>query len=134
MQKKTRGRPKKEINKKEFENLCAIQCTKPEICAVLEVTDKTLDRWVHENYFDENGNPLKFCEVFQQKRGKGKVSVRRSQFLMAQKNPTMSIWWGKQYMGQSDNASVDLAVEVREDDPLTKALKEEAEKMKNNAD
>lgn len=30
------GRPRKEINEKLFENLCAIQCTEKEICSVLE--------------------------------------------------------------------------------------------------
>ena len=28
------GRPRKEINEKLFENLCAIQCTEKEICSV----------------------------------------------------------------------------------------------------
>ena len=32
---------KKFINQKQFETLCEIQCTKDEICSVLDVSDKT---------------------------------------------------------------------------------------------
>ena len=44
------ARPKKVINQKQFESLCAIQCTKEEICNVLEVTEKTLNKWCNEIY------------------------------------------------------------------------------------
>jgi hypothetical protein len=32
------GRPKKIIDKDQFETLCEIQCTQSEICSVLKVT------------------------------------------------------------------------------------------------
>lgn len=35
------GRPKKEIDQKQFENLCGLQCTQEEICGFFDVTDKT---------------------------------------------------------------------------------------------
>ena len=91
------GRPKKDIDKKMFENLCGIQCTKAEICACFELTDKTLENWCKRTY------GAGFSEVFQQKRGIGKISLRRYQFEMAKKTPSMAIWLGKQYLGQSDN-------------------------------
>ena len=34
----------------------------------------------------------------------GIISVRRAQFDMAHKVPTMSIWWGKQYLEQREPA------------------------------
>ena len=34
----------------------------------------------------------------------GVISVRRAQFDMAHKIPTMSIWWGKQYLEQKEPA------------------------------
>ena len=95
------GRPKKEINKKQFENLCAIQCTREEICAVLDVTEKTIDKWCHDTY----GEP--FSLVFKQKREGGKASLRRNQWLLSASNPTMAIWLGKQYLGQKDHAEVE---------------------------
>lgn len=34
-------RPLKEIDAKQFEKLCGLQCTKLEICGWFDVTDKT---------------------------------------------------------------------------------------------
>ena len=39
------ARPKKEIDQKQFENLCGLQCTLEEICGWFDVTDKT--HWKH---------------------------------------------------------------------------------------
>ena len=33
------GRPMKQIDKVQFEKLCALQCTEEEICGFLDVTD-----------------------------------------------------------------------------------------------
>ena len=90
------GRPKKEIDIKTFENLCGIQCTKYEICDVLDVSDKTLDKWCRETY-KEN-----YSEVYKKKRARGNASLRRAQFKLAETNASMAIWLGKQYLGQKD--------------------------------
>lgn len=90
------ARPKKEINQREFEALCGFQCTEEEICNFFNVTDKTLTRWCKETY------NLSFSEVFKIKRDIGKISLRRSQWKLAEKNATMSIWLGKQYLGQKE--------------------------------
>lgn len=97
------GRPKKEINQKQFESLCAIQCTQEEICGVLDVDDKTLSKWCQETY------EMSFSEVFRQKRQGGKASLRRNQWRMSETNPTMAIWLGKQYLGQRDNVEDERA-------------------------
>lgn len=91
------GRPKKEIDKENFEKLCGLQCTEEEICSFLNVTDKTLTNWCRKTY------KKSFSEIFKIKRGTGKIALRRSQFRLAETNPTMAIWLGKQYLGQSDN-------------------------------
>ena len=96
-----RGRPKKEIDKNAFEKLCGLHCTKEEICAFFNVTDKTLDRWCKREY-KEN-----FSVVFKQKQDYGKISLRRSQWRMAETNPTMAIWLGKQLLGQTDHPQQD---------------------------
>ena len=101
------ARPRKEIDQRQFENLCALQCTKDEICSFFELTDKTLENWCKRTY------KAGFSEVFRLKRGKGKISLRRAQFQLAQKNANMAIWLGKQYLGQKDirdynvNANID---------------------------
>lgn len=96
------ARPRKEIDQKQFENLCGLQCTLDEICGWFDVTDKTLDGWCKRTYH------ASFSEVFKQKRGAGKISLRRSQWRLAEKNATMAIFLGKQFLGQRD--SVDVAV------------------------
>ena len=90
------ARPRKEIDQKQFENLCGLQCTLEEICGWFNITDKTLDNWCKRTYGSS------FSEVFKQKRGTGKISLRRAQFRLAEKSASMAIWLGKQYLNQKD--------------------------------
>lgn len=90
------GRPRKEINQKLFENLCGIQCTEVEICAALECSEDTLNRWCKRTY------GATFAETYKSKSQMGKSSLRRMQFKLAEKNASMAIWLGKQYLGQKD--------------------------------
>jgi hypothetical protein len=94
------GRPKKELDQKSFEAMCAYQCTIEEICAFMGVSDKTLTRWCKETY----GRP--FSEIFRQKREIGKVSLRRKQWHLADKSASMAIFLGKNYLGQTDRQEV----------------------------
>lgn len=107
--KKTRkvGRPKKELNQEEFEKLCMIQCTEVEFCAFFEVCKNTLNRWCNDTY------GMNFCDIFELKRGIGKISLRRTQWQLAEKNVAMAIFLGKQYLGQTDEHHV--AVENKDD-------------------
>lgn len=122
------ARPRKEIDQKQFENLCGLQCTLEEICGWFNITDKTLNSWCKKTY------GLSFSEIFKQKRGTGKISLRRAQFRLAEKNANMAIWLGKQYLGQTDSSAVQINIDDMIEDPLTKSLKEEAERMEENAD
>ena len=102
MKQKKMGRPKKEIDKGQFEKLCGLQCTLEEVCGYFGVEDDTLNRWCKETYDGKT-----FSEIFKVKRGAGKISLRRYQFQLAETNPTMAIWLGKQYLGQSDQVHID---------------------------
>ena len=84
------------ISKQQFEALCAIQCTQEEILSVLNLSDKTLNSWCKRTYNKS------FSEIFKEKRQGGKASLRRMQWKLAEKNATMGIWLGKQYLGQKD--------------------------------
>ena len=95
------ARPRKEINQTEFEKLCGLQCSKEEICGWFFITDKTLDAWARRTY-DES-----YSEVYDKKRSTGKISLRRAQFRLAEKNAAMAIWLGKQYLGQRDKYEVE---------------------------
>lgn len=96
------GRPMKEIDKKTFENCCAIQCTILEMCAVFDVDENTLEKWCKKTY------GMTFSKVFELKRGIGKVSLRRSQWRLAEKNTAMAIFLGKNYLGQRDVIEADF--------------------------
>lgn len=98
------ARPKKEFNQKQFEAMCAIQCTEEEICGIFDCDDVTLNRWCKDTY------GKCFSEVYKQKRQGGKMSLRRKQWEMAGKNPTMAIWLGKQWLGQTDKVEQTVAV------------------------
>jgi len=90
------GRPLKEIDQQQFENLCGLQCTQEEICAWFDVTVDTIWSWCKRTYGKT------FSEVFRQKRGKGKISLRRKQFKLADTSAAMAIFLGKNMLGQSD--------------------------------
>ena len=90
------ARPCKEIDQKEFEKLCELQCTEQEICGFFDVTDKTLTAWCKRTY------GRSFSEVYEEKRGNGKISLRRAQFRLAEKSAAMAIFLGKNYLGQRD--------------------------------
>ena len=129
------ARPKKVINQKQFESLCAIQCTQEEICNVLDVCDETLTRWCKEVY------NLSFSEVFRQKRDLGKTSLRRNQWKLAENgNSTMQIWLGKQILKQSESPIQDeiklkeLELKVKEFELKEKLMLKQLEQEDNNSD
>lgn len=106
------GRPKVEIDQKSFESLCSIQCTLSEIANFFKCSEDTIERWCKRTYKDEAGNPITFAEAYKIYSVNGKISLRRWQFKMAERNVSMAIWLGKQLLGQKD--AVDMSVETRE--------------------
>ena len=84
------GRPKKEIDYNIVEKLANIQCTQEEIASFLNIHVRTLQR-------DEE-----FCRVYKKGIENGKMSLRRYQYKLAEKNTAMAIFLGKQYLGQKD--------------------------------
>lgn len=110
------GRPKTQIDKKQFENLCGLQCTLEEMCGWFDCDNKTLESWCKSTY------NMNFSEVFKIKRGKGKISLRRSQWRLAENNATMAIFLGKQYLGQKDMPN-ETQAENKAVEALVEALK-----------
>ena len=129
------ARPRKVINQKQFESLCAIQCTEEEICNVLDVSEKTLISWCNEVYGES------FSKVFRQKRDLGKTSLRRNQWKLAENgNSTMQIWLGKQILKQSENPIQDeiklkeLELKVKEFELKEKLMMKQLEEGNNSSD
>lgn len=97
----TAGRPRKKIDRKDFESLLALQCTLEEVTAFFDhkldgCSADTIERWCKRTY-KEN-----FADVAAKKRDLGKISLRRAQFELAKKNGAVAIFLGKNYLGQSD--------------------------------
>ena len=129
------ARPRKVINQKQFESLCAIQCTQEEICNVLDVSEKTLISWCNEVYGES------FSKVFRQKRDLGKTSLRRNQWKLAENgNSTMQIWLGKQILKQSESPIQDeiklkeLELKVKEFELKEKLMMKQLEEGNNSSD
>ena len=129
------ARPRKVINQKQFESLCAIQCTEEEICNVLDVSEKTLISWCNEVYGES------FSKVFRQKRDLGKTSLRRNQWKLAENgNSTMQIWLGKQILKQSESPIQDeiklkeLELKVKEFELKEKLLMKQLEDENDKSD
>lgn len=113
------GRPRADIDPKQFEKLCALQCTQEEMCGFFGVCSDTLNAWCKRTY------KASFSEVFRQKRGIGKISLRRAQFKLAENNANMAIWLGKQYLDQTDRPrEVETTQEATPADELSIALME----------
>ena len=116
-----RGRPRIEIDWKTFDNLCGLQCTLAEIASFFDCTEDTIQNAVKRE------KDMSFSVYYEQKRGTGKISLRRSQFKLAEKSAVMAIWLGKQYLEQRDDpgatrlaAGLDMVP-----DPLTVSIQEE---------
>lgn len=117
------ARPRKEINKENFEKLCQIMCTEDEVCGFFGVTDKTLARWCKETY-----DGLSFSEVFKRYSQDGKISLRRTQFKLAERSPAMAIWLGKQYLGQTDKIEqTNIEVDVNYQNELNELIQKYAD-------
>lgn len=107
----------KTINKDLFEKLCSLHCTKAEICDALGVADKTLIAWCKDTYDGKT-----FKEAYAEFKVRGNVSLRRNQWKMAENNPTMSIWLGKQYLNQQENKQL---MEIKKEELKLKKMEYE---------
>lgn len=90
------ARPRITIDRNQFEKLCKLQCTLEEIAGWFGCSPDTIERWVKREY------KRSFAEIFDEKREAGKISLRRSQWKLAEKSAAMAIFLGKNYLGQTD--------------------------------
>ena len=113
-EKPKRGRPKKFVDLELVEKLAHIQCTYGEIASTLGVSVDTLQR------------NKDFAVVYKRGAEGGRKSLRRMQFESANKgNVVMQIWLGKQYLGQSDQGTL----QVRHTAPLEEMTRAELAEM-----
>ena len=108
------ARPKKEIDYVTVEKLASIQCTQEEIANFLDISVRTLQR-------DDE-----FCRIYKKGMDNGKMSLRRTQFKLAEKNTSMAIFLGKQYLGQRDVIETDNTHEISKVEELLSKIEKEA--------
>ena len=101
-------RPTKSISWEDFDKLCGLQCTGEEIAAFFDIDYDTL------NAICKREKGKGFSDCFGQKRHNGKISLRRRQYQSAMEgNPTMMVWLGKNWLGQSDQVTLQTNVDIK---------------------
>jgi hypothetical protein len=120
------ARPRKNIERKDFASLLAIQCTLEEVTAFFDhkldgCSADTIERWCKRTYNES------FADIAAKKRNLGKISLRRAQFELAKKNGAVAIFLGKNYLGQKDNI-------IETDEQTLQAVGEALVKIKRAAE
>lgn len=108
------ARPKKQIDYDTVEKLASIQCTQEEIANFLNLSVRTLQR-------DDE-----FCRIYKKGMDNGRMSLRRTQFKLAEHNTSMAIFLGKQYLGQKDIVETDNTKEIAKVEELLAKIEKEA--------
>jgi hypothetical protein len=95
------GRKPVHIDLGDLEKLCVLHCTDEEIAAWFGVSTRTVEM---------RRKQPEFGETMSRGRAKGRISVRRAQMkLMEAGNATMSVWLGKQLLGQRDVTPLEVS-------------------------
>lgn len=119
------GRPKIELDWQLVYQLATYHCTKAEIASALKTSVASIE--------NDPERAEKFNQLVERGWLDGNSNLRKSQARMADRNPVMAIWCGKQYLNQSDNpqqnTTVDGTIKVVFEDPNKD--KERLENMEN---
>jgi AraC-like DNA-binding protein len=98
------GRPRERLDWPRIDGMLACFATLEEVASQLDVSEDTIERACKAE------RKMSFAEYSRLKRGKGRLSLRRRQMLVAlgnkkenvAPNVTMLIWLGKQHLDQTD--------------------------------
>lgn len=121
------ARPRIEIDQDEFEALLSIQCTLEEIAAFFEhklgnCSVDTIERWCKRTYEES------FAEVSAKKRAAGKISLRRAGWQLAMRNPSVHIFYCKNYLGMTDKQEINSNITATID-PFAELTTEQLRKL-----
>lgn len=122
---KKNGRPKREFDQAVFEELCAHFCTVKEIAAIFRTDIRILDRWTRETY------ELSLLEARDMFSADGKISLRRKQMKLAEKDSKMSIFLGKNYLSQVDKKEIKASGEITTKHDFSKYNTDQIRKILN---
>lgn len=107
------ARPHKEIDTDNFKKLCGMQCTLSEIAGFFDCCEDTIENWC------KRALKQSFSDAYKKYSASGKISLRRAQFRLAEKDAAMAIWLGKQYLGQRDE---DLRAQAESSNGVLEAI------------
>lgn len=103
------GRPTREFDVKQFNDLIALGCKQDEICWWFRdgkgkpANPDTLSRWCVRTF------GVNFQEYSQKNGGMHlKIKLRKNQLELSAKNAAMAIFLGKNYLGQTDRDPLEL--------------------------
>lgn len=106
---------KVEIDQEQFEKLCSIFCTSDEIAGWFYCDLAEIHKWCHKTY------GCTFGEIYEKLSMRGHISLRRIVLHHAARNPVMSIFLAKNYLGMRDNPddesqkeNIRLLMEIRD--------------------
>lgn len=117
------ARPRIEIDKEHFEDLCNLQCTIEEIAGFFKCSVDTIERWCKRTYNQS------FADTYKTYSQNGKISLRRLQFKLAEKNASLCIWLGKQYLGQTDKIELETDTEHEINISMSTPTEEDIERV-----
>ena len=96
-----RGHRKRiEIDYKELERLCYMQCSEQEIAQWFHCSIDTVALRIREKF------GISFPEYFGRHRIGGLISLRRNMFKMSEKSPQMAIFMAKNWLGMVDRNEI----------------------------
>lgn len=101
MTKHNGGRPKINIDYKQLEGFCLIQCSLAEIATFFNCSEDTIERRVKEHF------GVTFAEYFSKKRIGGLISLRRNLFKLSGKNAAVAIFLAKNWLGMADRQEIE---------------------------
>ena len=103
------GRPTREFDVKQFNDLIALDCKQDEICWWFRddkgkpANPDTLSRWCERTF------GVNFQEYSRKNGGMHlKIKLRKNQLELSAKNAAMAIFLGKNYLGQTDRDPLEL--------------------------
>ena len=124
------GRPQKEFDAKTFVDLVGLGCDQQEICWFFRDENgkpaniDTLSRWCKRTF------KMNFQEYSAQNKGLAlKIKLRKAGWRLAETNPSVHIFYCKNYLGMTDKIETDNSEEIMKklDDVLSQIGEEEAE-------
>ena len=115
------------IDKAKFESLVHLGLSTEELYTFFMVSSGALMQWIKIVYATKS--PL---VLLKKMRVEGKVDFLVKQRKLAERNPAMAIWFGKNYYDQTDSKEEAEANDYEDLNPLVELLKEDDDNGNSN--